>query len=181
MCEYCGCREVPAIAELMDEHTALADEGHYVRQALGAGDCRGAMHLLSGLVAHLDRHVRREEAGIFLAMRDEDEFIDEIEALEAEHRDLAAVVAALDVDATSFAADVSQLLDDLDTHVEREDLGIFPVSVVTLGATGWATVDKARRSSPSFLLDVPPQPTQGEPHAEGITDGSGPTPPGSRG
>lgn len=155
MCEYCGCREVPAIAELMDEHTALADEGHYVRQALGVGDLHGAMRLLAGLVGHLDRHVRREEDGIFLAMRAGGEFIDEIDALEGEHRDLAAVVAALDVDSTSFAADVSRLLDDLDTHVEREDLGIFPVSVVTLGATGWATVDEARRDSPSFLLDVP--------------------------
>ena len=29
---------------------------------------------------------------------------------------------------------------DLDAHVEREDLGIFPVSVVTLGATGVAAV-----------------------------------------
>jgi hypothetical protein len=60
---------------------------------------------------------------------------------------------------------------------EREDLGIFPVSVVTLGATGWATVDNARRGSPSFLLDIPPHPTQGEAHAEGITDRSGPTAP----
>ena len=42
-----------------------------------------------------------------------------------------------------FAATVTQLLDDLDEHVEREDLGIFPVSVVTLGATGWAIVDRA--------------------------------------
>ena len=55
---------------------------------------------------------------------------------------------------------MTALLDDLDTHVEREDLGIFPVSVVTLGATGWATVDDARRDSPSFLLDVLPQGTR---------------------
>lgn len=51
---------------------------------------------------------------------------------------------------------MSRLLDDLDAHVEREDLGIFPVSVVTLGATGWATVDEARRNSLTLLLDVPP-------------------------
>jgi hemerythrin-like domain-containing protein len=159
VCEYCGCREIPAIAELMDEHTALADEGHYVRQALGTGDLAGAMQLLTGLVAHLDRHVRREEDGIFLAMRTAGEFIEEIDDLEGEHRDLAAVVAALDLSSTTFASDVSRLLDDLDTHVEREDLGIFPVSVVTLGAGGWATVDEARRESPSFLLDASPTTT----------------------
>lgn len=48
---------------------------------------------------------------------------------------------------------MTRLLEDLDVHVEREDLGIFPVSVVTLTATGWATVDKAHTNSPSFLLD----------------------------
>ncbi len=48
------------------------------------------------------------------------------------------------------------LLDDLDVHVEREDLGIFPVSVVTLGATGWAVVEAAHEDSPSFLHDDTP-------------------------
>ena len=44
MCEYCGCRGVPPIAELMDEHAALVDQAHHVRQALGAGDHgRGAV------------------------------------------------------------------------------------------------------------------------------------------
>lgn len=143
------------IAELMDEHTALVDEASYVRHDLSAGNQVSAMTRLTAVVARLDRHVRREEAGIFRAMRDAGEFVDEIDALEGEHRDLAAVVAALDVDATSFVADVSRLLDDLDTHVEREDLGIFPVSVVTLGATGWATVEEARIALPSFLLDQP--------------------------
>jgi hemerythrin-like domain-containing protein len=143
------------IAELMDEHTALVDEASFVRHDLGAGDQVSAMTRLTGLVARLDRHVRREEAGIFSAMRDAGEFVDEIDELEGEHRDFAATIAALDIDAADFATRVTALLDDLDAHVEREDLGIFPVSVVTLGATGWATVDQARIASPSFLLDQP--------------------------
>ena len=49
---------------------------------------------------------------------------------------------------------MTRLLDDLDAHVEREDLGIFPVSVVSLGARGWAIVDEAHTRSPSFLLDL---------------------------
>jgi hypothetical protein len=73
--------------------------------------------------------------------------------LEAEHRDFAATIAGLDSDAAEFGQTVTRLLDDLDQHVEREDLGIFPVSVVTLGATGWAMVDEAHSSSPSFLHD----------------------------
>jgi len=146
---------VPPIAELMDEHTALMGQAHFVRQDLSAGDRAAAMRRLTGLVAHLDRHVQREEAGIFKAMRTSGEFLDEIDELEGEHRDLASAVAGLDPESPDFAALVTRLLDDLDAHVEREDLGIFPVSVVTLGATGWAIVDEAHTESPSFLLDQP--------------------------
>jgi hemerythrin-like domain-containing protein len=159
MCEHCGCRGVPPIAELMDEHSALMVQAHFVRRELGAGDHAAAMALLADLVTHLDRHVQREEDGIFRALRAKGEFIDEIDALEDEHRAFAAVVATLHQDSDTFAADVSRLLDDLDAHVEREDLGIFPVSVVTLGAKGWAMVDEAHTSSPSFLLDQPSRAT----------------------
>jgi hemerythrin-like domain-containing protein len=137
----------------MDEHSALVDHAHEVRQALSAGDHAAAMSSLTRLVAHLDRHVQREEGGIFRAMRGAGEFVEEVDALEAEHRDFAATIAGLDPDAAEFGRTVTRLLDDLDQHVEREDLGIFPVSVVTLGATGWAMVDEAHSRSPSFLHD----------------------------
>lgn len=154
MCEYCGCRGVPPIGELMDEHSALVDQAHHIRHDLGEADPAVAMTRLKSLVADLDRHVSREEDGIFRAMRNADEFVEEIDALEGEHRDFASTIAALDPASAGFATQVHQLLDDLDVHVEREDLGIFPVSVVTLGATGWQTVDKAHVRSPSFLLDA---------------------------
>lgn len=111
------------------------------------------MSRLTGLVVHLDRHVQREEDGIFRAMRTAGEFLDELNELEGEHRTLAAAIAALEPDSADFAAQVTRLLDDLDVHVEREDLGIFPVSVVTLGATGWEIVAQAHTRSPSFLHD----------------------------
>ncbi len=86
-------------------------------------------------------------------MRGAGEFVDEVDALEAEHRVFAATIAGLDPGVVGFAATVTELLDDLDQHVEREDLGIFPVSVVTLGATGREIVDQAHTRWPSFLLD----------------------------
>ena len=167
VCEYCGCRGVPAIAELMDEHSALVDQAHHVRQDLGAGKPTAAMSRLAGLVADLERHVQREEAGIFRAMRASGDFIDEVDALEGEHRDFAAVIARLEIGSADFEAQVVRLLDDLAIHVEREDLGIFPVSVITLGASGWAVVDTAHSASPSFLLGPAgaPQP----PHEEEST------------
>ena len=140
----------------MDEHTALVDQSYGVRQALRADDASGAMTLLTDLVSRLQRHVQREEDGIFRALRDSGEFLDEVDALEGEHRDLEKAIAALDPDARDFPAAVSSLLDDLAVHIDREDYGIFPVSVVTLGAAGWTTVDRAHSTAPSFLLDPTP-------------------------
>jgi len=153
MCDHCGCRGVGAIRELMDEHTVLVDEAADVRRCLGSGDPHAAMALLADLVSRLERHVRREEDGIFRALRDSGEFLEEVDALEGEHADLENAIAALDPDAGDFHGAVTTLLDDLTVHIDREDYGIFPVSVVTLGAVGWATVDRAHSASPSFLLD----------------------------
>lgn len=153
MCEYCGCRGVAPIAELMDEHTALVNQAHHVRQDLGAGRPTAAKARLAALVADLERHVRREEHGIFRALRTAGEFIDEIDELEAEHRDFATLIASIDTGSVDFDAHAARLLDDLSVHGEREDLGTFPVSVVTLGASGWSMVDQAHTESPSFLLE----------------------------
>ena len=143
-----------AVGELMDEHAALMDEAELVRQALTSGDEQGVVETLTRLAGHLDRHVRREEAGIFSALRDKGEFLDELGELEAEHRQLHEVLSGLDTSSADFAAVVMRLFDDLGAHVEREDLGIFPVSVVTLGASGWQLVDRAHAESPTFLREL---------------------------
>ncbi|WP_277345787.1 hemerythrin domain-containing protein [Nocardioides sp. JQ2195] len=151
MCEHCGCRGVPPIAELMDEHYALLDDAHEVRRALGAGDRAGASRLMERLVAHLDVHVRREERGIFTAMRSQGEFVEEVQQLEGEHRSLDAAIGGLDPEDPGFDDVVSELFRELSEHIDRENLGIFPVSVVTLGASGWELVQQARDELPSFL------------------------------
>jgi hemerythrin-like domain-containing protein len=148
----------------MDEHTALVDQASAVRQALRSDDARSAIAVLTDLVSRLQRHVQREERGIFRALRDSGEFLDEIDALEDEHGDLEKAISALDPETSHFSSEVTRLLDDLVVHIEREDYGIFPVSVVTLGAAGWENVDQAHSASPSFLLDVvrEPKPSQEE-------------------
>lgn len=151
MCEYCGCREVPAIGELRDEHHQLLDEVDHVRRALAAGDRAGAASLLETLVAHLERHVGREENGIFAALRRQGDYADEIDDLEGEHRWFDTTVAELDPTSAEFERVLDGLFVALGDHIEREDLGIFPVSVVTLGAEGWDIVHQAHADQPSFL------------------------------
>jgi hemerythrin-like domain-containing protein len=164
VCDHCGCRGVEAIGELMDEHTALVDQAYGVRQALTRGDPAAAMSRLADVVPRLQRHVRREEEGIFRALRDSGEFLDEIDALEGEHGSLETAIDALDAGAPEVSAAITRLLDDLEAHIAREDYGIFPVSVVTLGAAEWTIVDETHAAQPSFLLDqsVLPSPTHAQ-------------------
>ncbi|MGZ4531785.1 MAG: hemerythrin domain-containing protein [Mycobacteriaceae bacterium] len=153
MCEHCGCRGVEPIAELMDEHLALLDLADNVLRQLAAGDRAAAAVTVNVLAGLLDRHVGREERGIFTALRDQGDFVEEVEALEEEHVTFDRALAGLDPAASDFDARVVALLHDLDEHVERENLGIFPVSVVTLGARGWETVGRAHSETPTFLAD----------------------------
>ena len=153
MCGHCGCQGVDAIGELRDEHTVLLEHAHEVRRALAAGDRPAAVSRLAGLVGHLTRHVAREERGIFTALREQGDFAAEVEALEGEHLALDGAIASLDPQGIDFETRVLGLLEELEEHIEREDLGVFPVSVVTLGAAGWATVESAHRALPTFLTE----------------------------
>ena len=151
MCEYCGCRQIAPLAELMDEHLALLDVASDVEAAVrhrAEGDAIAGLRRLADL---LDRHVRREEDGVFAALRASGEFLDEVAELEQEHVDFHESIAALDPTAAGFADEVRAMFRHLSDHIDKEDLGIFPVSVVTLGASGWDVVARAHASQPSFL------------------------------
>jgi hemerythrin-like domain-containing protein len=156
MCEHCGCRGVEPIAELMDEHLSLLDLAGDIRRALSTGDRPAAVARLEVLARHLIAHVRREEAGVFTALKNQGDFVEEVDTLEAEHVSFDEAVAGLDPSSAGFEDTVARLLRDLDDHVERENVGIFPVSVVTLGATGWDTVNAAHQATPSFLREQHP-------------------------
>jgi hemerythrin-like domain-containing protein len=155
MCDYCGCRETPLVKELMTEHRYLQDEVDHIRRALAAGDRNGVGTRLKELLAHLERHVSREERGIFTALRRQGDYVDEVADLEGEHRWLDEAASGLDPQSPELTDALSRLFDALEAHIQREDLGIFPVSVVTLGADGWDVVQRAHDDDPSFLEELP--------------------------
>lgn len=151
MCEHCGCRGVEPIAELMDEHFALLDLVGDVRCHLQRGDRVGAMATLQELGAKLLRHVSREERGVFAALKEQGEFSDAVAELEAEHLSFDVQLEEIDPDSSTFVQDTTSLMDDLVTHIDKENLGVFPVTVVTLGARGWATIEAAHEAEAGFL------------------------------
>lgn len=153
MCEHCGCRQVEPIAELMDEHLELLELAGDLRRAVLAGDRDRAESLRGGLVGLLSSHTGREEAGVFAALRAEGEFVEEVDSLESEHDDLDVAMARLDLDARSALEQVDRFVADLTIHIDRENLGIFPVAVVTLGSTGWSVVERAHERSTAPTRD----------------------------
>ena len=153
MCEYCGCRQVEPLAELMDEHLALLDLASDVEIALRHRDHERAGAGLRRLGELLDRHVRREEDGVFAALKESGEFLEEVSELEQEHDDLHVGLAGLDPSEPGVAEKVSAMFRHLSDHIDKEDLGIFPVSVVTLRASGWDTVARVHGEQPSFLAE----------------------------
>ncbi|MFI6674111.1 hemerythrin domain-containing protein [Kribbella sp. NPDC050470] len=156
MCEHCGCRQMEPIAELMDEHFVLLDLAGSVRRALAAGDRSRAVEVLESLSSRLTQHVRREERGVFAALREQGDFAYAVDELENEHLTFDQRLAAIDPDDAGFAEHLAALLDELKVHIDKENLGVFAVSVVTLGADGWETVSKAHAELPTFLSTPTP-------------------------
>jgi len=134
---------VKPIADLMDEHFRLLELAGDVKRNVARGDRAAAVTVLAELGLHLDRHVRREERGVFAALKSQGDFADAVAELEQEHTSFDSELASLDVESDDFDARVNRLLNDLSEHIDKENLGIFPVAVVTLGAAGWDIVTAA--------------------------------------
>lgn len=149
MCEYCGCRQVEPLADLMDEHLRLLELVGDLRRSLVRGDRAAAADLRARIVDLLTAHTGREEAGVFAALRTQGDYVDVVEELEGEHVTLDEAFAALDLDGTDVVRTLDRAAADLSDHIDKENLGIFPVAVVTLGATGWGMVERAHERSDS--------------------------------
>jgi hemerythrin-like domain-containing protein len=143
MCEYCGCRQIEPLAELMDEHMRLLEIVGDLRRALLEQEAVRALELRRELATLLAAHTGVEEAGVFTALRQQGDYVEQVDELEREHVTLDAAAAALDLDSPAAVEALDRLVADLTDHIDKENLGIFPVAVVTLGATGWDIVERA--------------------------------------
>jgi hemerythrin-like domain-containing protein len=143
MCEHCGCRGVEPIADLMDEHFVLLDLAGEVRRRIAEGDRPEAMVGLERVQAELAPHVWVEENGLFAAMRESGDFVEHVEELERDHLDIDGTLAGLDPGDPAWTERVIATLDLLEEHITKENVGLFPAAVVSLGASGWETVSAA--------------------------------------
>jgi len=133
----------------MDEHLVLLEIAGDLRRALLERDTALAEAKRSRLVELLAEHVGREEDGVFAALRAQGEYVEEVDALEAEHVSLDESVAMLDLESPHAVEALDRVSAELSDHIDKENLGIFPVAVVTLGATGWEIVERAHTRPPA--------------------------------
>jgi hemerythrin-like domain-containing protein len=147
MCNYCGCREFPLIARFTEEHEAIADAAGRLRRALvhGTGDPVAA---LDDLLALLMPHTAAEETGLFAELRAEGSLAELVDKLCAEHDDIHGVLDAVDRGTPDWPV-VLVALDRLHRHIDNEEHGLFPASVIALPIDAWdrVTPDRQVRSA----------------------------------
>jgi hemerythrin-like domain-containing protein len=151
MCEYCGCQAVTVIADLTREHDRALDAVRAAEQAAAIGDLAAARVALDDLSVVLRPHTAVEEQGLFPAIARE--FPEQVQALELEHRQLAATCADVQSAQPSagWPADVAAAMSDLRGHILKEQDGVFPAALSVLGAVDWDVVEDVRATVGSGL------------------------------
>jgi hemerythrin-like domain-containing protein len=156
MCEYCGCQEVPAIAQLTNEHDAVVNLIGEVRAAVERTRLDEAAHGCRRILDILGPHTRVEEEALFPPMRDE--FPDQIDALLAEHSSIEAVLAAASTGTPVDPRWPRQLLDSLNhlrEHILKEQDGVFPASLAVLAPHDWDRLDEVRQAEAGLRPSAP--------------------------
>jgi hemerythrin-like domain-containing protein len=138
MCNYCGCRDFPLIARLTEEHEEIADAAGRLRRAITNHETDPVVGL-DELLAHLTPHTNVEETGLFVELRAEGSLAEEVDKLCAEHDDIHGVLGAVDRTAPDWPA-VLAALDRLHRHIDNEEHGLFPASVIALPIDAWDRV-----------------------------------------
>jgi len=157
VCDYCGCQEVRAIADLTAEHDRIVTLSGEARRALHAGALDLAADRARDITAVLGPHTLVEEGALFPAMAEE--YGDHVLGLLDEHRIIEAVLARAD-DGTptdhAWPGLLERALTLLREHILKEQDGLFPAALATLGPAQWDEVDAARDRVDAAIAPVGP-------------------------
>lgn len=140
MCDHCGCRAFPPIAELTAEHEEILRvawdiaEHHRLH---GATDPQAR----DALLAMLEVHVEAEESALYpLLVAGGDLDPDRSVALEVEHADLKAALIAGTFDRRTYY--------ELAAHIEQEEMELFPAAMFGFDDEAWELLAATPRFVP---------------------------------
>jgi hemerythrin-like domain-containing protein len=145
MCGHCGCEALDAVAELTAEHDVVVNLAGEARRALAAGEHDLAAARARSIAAVLGPHTAVEEGALFPALSDD--FGEHVAGLLTDHRLIEAVLAE---SAAGLPADpqwpgrLEHALWVLREHILKEQDGLFPAALATLGPASWEAVQGVR-------------------------------------
>jgi hemerythrin-like domain-containing protein len=155
MCEYCGCQALATIDELTREHDLVVNLIGEVRAANTVPDAARAASLARQIAAVLRPHTEVEERGLFPALLAD--FPCHVASLQNEHRRIEAVLAEAEAGAPedpAWPGRLAEVLVLLREHILKEQDGVFPAALATLGSADWEAAE-AIRSRVGGLLSRP--------------------------
>jgi hemerythrin-like domain-containing protein len=89
------------------------------------------------MAVSLAAHWQGEENGLFRVMQREPEFADYIAPLIEEHRELAELLATVDVSDAMDQRRIRLAVAELQEHISKEEDGLFPASLTALSGRDW--------------------------------------------
>lgn len=137
MCSYCGCRSIGIIGRFSTEHDQLVNVTGLLRRAVADGRT-DVTDLVDDVARLLHPHTDAEEVGLFAVLRRDEDFGGHIATLCGEHVELDDLLARIRAGETHL---VDRFDTDLRSHIQREENGLFPASLTTLGGDEWDEVD----------------------------------------
>lgn len=137
MCHYCGCRQIPLIRDYIAEHERVTDLGGGAVRALDTGDLVTVRRCLAEMATELAAHWEGEENGLFRVMAREPEYAEYVAPLIEEHRELAELLATVEVADPSDQQRIRVAVVELLEHISKEEDGLFPASLVSLSGRDW--------------------------------------------
>lgn len=153
MCEYCGCQSLTTIKELTREHDEVVRLIGHLRTARQEGSVGRMAETAREIARVLDPHTQVEEHGLFPALAAE--FPDQIAVLEAEHRQVEAVLAEAADGVTpsdpTWPDRLIEAMDMLRDHILKEQDGVFPAALANLSIEEWEAVEAKRARAGSTL------------------------------
>jgi hemerythrin-like domain-containing protein len=136
VCDHCGCRSIPAIAELTFEHYEILERAWAVVESQGTERSGAAVERLLEI---LDRHVEKEEKGLYPLLGETGDLSPaNREAFEAEHAEIREELLAGTFDRRAYYA--------LAAHAEAEEDELFPVALFGFDDVDWTQMEAVHRS-----------------------------------
>lgn len=145
MCDYCGCREHEAIAQLSIEHETLLEMLTELQRHADNRDSAAARPLLQRLHDVLSPHALREEHGVFAELAHAGVATTYITMFEADHQQIHALLSR--TEAAGWEAVALELVQTLREHIVREESDLFPAAHQLLVPSQWDAIDELRNGS----------------------------------